>query len=88
MRVRGILDTIGSPWVRSHLIIGLSKLLFDILLCSSSKGGDGGTVEAMSACLKLRNQVEAPGRVRSGRIREVLAESLKLVHLGQLLDGS
>lgn len=39
----------------SHLIIGLAKLLLDILLRSGSKRRESGTVEAMSACLKLRS---------------------------------
>lgn len=42
-----------QPWSRSHLIVGLAKLLLDILLRPGRKGREGGTASAVSAYLEL-----------------------------------
>lgn len=64
-----------------YLVISCSELLLDILLRPSRKGRDRVAVQAMSASLKLRNARYSSIGMRSGAgVRDILAESLELVH--------
>ena len=73
-------DDRGELEGQSHLVLSLAKGLLDELLRPGRKGRERSTTKAMSAGLKLRMCGRAQRRERRVGVRDVLSESLKLVH--------